>query len=297
MNKNQPQALKLGLAAVFLWSTVATAFKLSLSYLSPTQLLFYASLTTWCLLIVILVKQKKMGIALEAFKRTPWRFIKLGSINPALYYLILFQAYDLLPAQQAQTLNYTWAITLSLLAAPLLGQKLTKFDVFGLILAYFGAAFISTQGNLIAFEFTSTLGVVLALRSTLIWAIYWILNTKNTTDPIVSLVLCFSVGTPIIAIVMTLQQQWLVPNLYGLLGAVYVGLFEMGITFVLWLYALKKATNTSQLSMLIFISPFLSLFFISTFLGETIDPATVVGLCLIVIGLIMQQLMNKRYAN
>jgi len=51
------------------------------------------------------------------------------------------------------------------------------------------------------------------------------------------------------------------------------------------------------LSMLIFISPFLSLFFISTFLGETIDPATVVGLCLIVIGLVMQQLMNKRYAN
>jgi hypothetical protein len=33
----------------------------------------------------------------------------------------LFEAYDRLPAQVAQALNYTWALTLTLLAVPVLG--------------------------------------------------------------------------------------------------------------------------------------------------------------------------------
>lgn len=39
---NQKQAMLFGLAAVLLWSTVATAFKLSLRELSPIQLLVVA---------------------------------------------------------------------------------------------------------------------------------------------------------------------------------------------------------------------------------------------------------------
>ena len=38
------RALLLGLAAVFFWSTVATAFKVALRYLDVFQLVFYASL-------------------------------------------------------------------------------------------------------------------------------------------------------------------------------------------------------------------------------------------------------------
>lgn len=294
MEKNQHIAVQLGLGAVLLWSTVATAFKLSLAHLTPTQLLFYASITTWLVLFVILVGQRKLSNVRNTFSSSPWLFVKLGLINPAIYYLILFEAYDLLPAQQAQTLNYTWAITLSLLAVPMLGQRLTKYDILGLVLAYLGVVFISTQGNFLELEFASGLGVFLALISTVLWAIYWIFNTKNKADPIISLFICFSIGIPAIATVLTVQDGWQIPSIEGLLGAIYVGLFEMGITFILWLYALKRATNTSQISMLIFISPFLSLYFIHLFLGEKILYSTIIGLCLIVTGLITQQVMNKK---
>ncbi|GLX86669.1 membrane protein [Thalassotalea loyana] len=294
MEKNQHIAVQLGLGAVLLWSTVATAFKLSLAHLTPTQLLFYASITTWLVLFVILLGQRKLSNVRNAFSSSPWLFVKLGLINPAIYYLILFEAYDLLPAQQAQTLNYTWAITLSLLAVPMLGQRLTKYDILGLVLAYLGVVFISTQGNFLELEFASGLGVFLALISTVLWAIYWIFNTKNNADPIISLFICFSIGVPAIAMVLTVQDGWQIPSTEGLLGAIYVGLFEMGITFILWLYALKRATNTSQISMLIFISPFLSLYFIHLFLGEKILYSTIIGLCLIVTGLITQQVMNKK---
>ena len=54
----------------------------------------------------------------------------LGLINPTAYYLILFAAYDRLPAHIAQPINYT-CITLALLAVPLLGQRLGKRTLAG----------------------------------------------------------------------------------------------------------------------------------------------------------------------
>ena len=51
--------------------------------------------------------------------------LAVGWMNPGLYYLVLFAAYDQLPAQEAMAINYSWGITLALIAAPLLGQKLT----------------------------------------------------------------------------------------------------------------------------------------------------------------------------
>ena len=50
-----------GLAAVGLWSTVATAFKLSLRVLHPTQLLFLASLSSAGVLALVLLIQGRLA--------------------------------------------------------------------------------------------------------------------------------------------------------------------------------------------------------------------------------------------
>ncbi|GAL12795.1 metabolite transporter (DMT) superfamily [Vibrio astriarenae] len=77
----------------------------------------------------------------------------------------------------------------------------------------------------------------------------------------------------------------------------YVGLFEMGVTFVLWLSALKLTNNTARISNLIFASPFISLMLLSTIIGEDIHPSTLVGLVLIIIGLVIQQLKIRPTNN
>ena len=46
MLKNQKKAYQYGLCAVALWSTVATAFKISLAYFEPVQLLLVAAITS-----------------------------------------------------------------------------------------------------------------------------------------------------------------------------------------------------------------------------------------------------------
>lgn len=59
LEKNQRQAYKFALIAVCLWSTVATAFKISLTYLSPLELLFYSSCSSLFILGAMIIYQKK----------------------------------------------------------------------------------------------------------------------------------------------------------------------------------------------------------------------------------------------
>ena len=287
-----------GLITVLLWSTVASAFKITLSHFAPIQMVLIASLTSIVLLLGITYQQKKLHLLKQYFVKQPLFYLTLGVINPFLYYLVLFKAYDLLPASQAQALNYTWAITLTLLSVPFLGQKIRKKDWVAILFSYTGALIIATKGDLLGLNFESPLGVAFALASTLIWASYWIINAKNKNDPIVSLLLGFLLSLPFTLIATALLADFNFDSVEGILGAVYIGLFEMGISFVLWLMAIKLATNTAQVSNLIFISPFISLFLLSAIVGEDIHPSTFVGLVTIIVGLVIQQVnwRNKRRA-
>ena len=293
MEKNQKKALWFGLSAVLLWSTVASAFKLTLRYFDPIQLLLYASIVSFSVLFGILILQKKIRLIVSYSVREYMILALLGLLNPFIYYLVLFEAYSLLPAQEAQPLNYTWALTLSYLSIFILKHSLQKKDVLAGIVCYAGVIIISTHGDIIHFTFTNLKGVVLALISTILWSLYWLYNAKLKVVPLVGLFINFAVGIPFIFVWATLFSDPFALNLHGLLGSVYVGIFEMGLTFVLWLKAIKLSTNASQIANLIFISPFISLLLIALIVGEKILFSTCVGLILIIIGLVIQQKSSK----
>ena len=290
---NQKKAYIYGLSTVLLWSTVASAFKLSLRYLDYIQLLLYSTIFSIFILSFLLTLQGKTRLLFSYSGSQYLRSLVLGFLNPFLYYSVLFKAYDLLPAQEAQPLNYTWAITLALLSIPLLKQKIGIKDMFSVFVSYSGVVVISTHGDIFSFRFSNPLGVALALGSTVIWALYWIYNTKDDRDPVAGLLLNFLFGLPWVLTTCLLFSNVRVSNPLGLVGAAYVGVFEMGITFVLWLSALKLSENTAKVGNLIFLSPFLSLVFIHFFVGEVILPSTLTGLALIVAGLLIQRLKGR----
>ncbi len=288
--QSQRKAILYGLSAVLLWSTVATAFKLSLRHFSPIELLLYSGSFSTLLLGTILLAQGKLKLIFQCHRQEYLLSLFMGLLSPFLYYLILFKAYDLLPAQQAQPLNYTWAITLSLLAVPLLKQKIGWQQWLALVVSYCGVVVISTEGRPFSLQFTDSYGVALALLSTIVWSLYWIYNTRDRRDPIVGLFINFVFSFPFVLGYYLLTAELRVPPFLGLIGAAYVGTFEMGACFVLWLMAMKLTDNTAKISNLIFLSPFLSLIFIYLLVGEQILPATFVGLILIVVGLLCQRI-------
>ncbi|MGS2717442.1 DMT family transporter [Eionea flava] len=291
--KREARALSYGLSAVLLWSTVASAFKIGLGLTSVILLLTGASFFSLLVLASVLIFQKQFVLALTSLWAYRYQSIKLGMLNPVLYYLILFEAYDRLPAQIAQPINYTWAIVLGLLAVPFLGRKISRWDIAGMFVAYSGVFLISVAGKSLPGGVDS-IGIVLALVSTFIWAIYWLLNVKDSRPPILALFQNFLYALPVLIVIACINDidglmSLMNPSLNILASMAYIGLFEMGFTFILWQMALQTTEYTSRISSLIFLSPFVSLFIINQVLGEPLQLLTFAGLVIIVIGLALQR--------
>jgi len=286
----QGKAYLAGLSAVLAWSTVATAFKLSLGYLHPAALVLYASLFSLLSLLAVLALQRRSGELACALKLHWRRSLLLGAINPTAYYLVLFQAYALLTAQEAQAINYTWALTLSLLAVPVLKQGLKWQDGVAALSCYGGVLVIATHGAPFSLHFSSPAGVGFALLSTVLWAAYWLVSARDPRDPVIALTLNFALSLPLTLAWCVFSDQLHTPPWQGLAGAAYIGAFEMGFTFVLWLHALKLTASTARIANLIFLSPLLSLGLIHLILKEPVHPSTALGLGLVLLGLLLQKI-------
>ena len=288
--EKQKRAYVCASVAVLFWATSASAFKISLRYVDIFSLLFYASITSTGAFLIYILLSNRLNL-LKALSGKDYLYSALlGFLNPFLYYAVLFKAYSILPAQEAQPLNFVWPITLVLLSIPMLKQKIKSKDILAMFISFVGVFVISTRGDIFGFRFTNITGVLLATGSSVVWALFWIYNVRDKRDEVVRLFLNFAFGSILTFLLMVLLGGVHIPNPPGLLGAVYVGLFEMGITFLLWLKALKLSKTTAHVTHLIYMVPFLSLVLISFTVGEAIFPSTIVGLIFIVGGIILQKI-------
>jgi len=283
------KAYLYALGAVLMWSSVATAFKLTLANTSFIAMLCISSLFSLLLLFFIILYNKKLTLLKTYLKNSYKRVLILGFINPFAYYLVLFKAYELLPAQEAQAINYTWALMLAYLSVIFLNQTLLRSDIIAGLFCYFGVLIIATKGNLFSLQFESLEGLALAVLSTFLWSVYWIFNTKSKSDVEITLFSNTLIGAILVLILFIFTKEYNSLSFKGVLGSLYIGAFEMRVAFLLWQKALSQATNTSKIANLIFLSPPISLIFISTVLKERILFSTLIALIFIFSGLIIQQ--------
>lgn len=292
MNR-QKKAYIFAIIAIFIWSTVAVPFKIGLQHFHFIHFLFITITIAVLVSLSTLIAQKKMQL-LKELTKSEWTWLIIGGfMNPFLYYLMLFKAYSILPAQIAQALNYTWPIMLVLLSIPFLGQKINLKGFGALLIGFIGVYLIASEGKPWPLQPSEPLGVILAVSTSIVWAGFWIINTKLKIDGILALFVNFSTGW-----ILTLPIALYIPfdyaiKMQGIIAVIYTGLFEMGITFIIWLMAMKLTERTDKISNYVFLSPFLSLFFIYLFLNERIYITTFTGLILI-IGSIF---LNRYFSN
>lgn len=293
MEKNS-KAILYASVAVLSWSTVATAFKVGLKSLTYFELILIASCTALVIFTIVIIAQKKLAV-ISSFSSKQWlRFAGIGLLNPVAYYLVLFKSYSLLPAQVAQPINYTWPILLLVMLAIFTRRPIPIPKYIGLIFSLLGVVLISLGAGKSDVSGISVLGILLALFSAVMWATYWMINNKNKDiDGTVSLFMGFLFGT-IYLLIAALFVGINIENTTSLLAGMYVGAFEIAIPFICFGMAIRMTNNPALVNQLCYLSPFMSLFFISIVLGEQIYLSTYIGLILIVGGIVFNQYFAHR---
>ena len=291
--KSARKAFFLAILAVLFWSTIPTAFKIGLRHQDTLQLLTGACFTSVLVLGLLLLPGKRYG-KLAGFSRSDlWFSMLMGLLNPVAYYLILFRAYSILPAQVAQPLNMIWPIVLVIISIPLLKQKISWKSIGAMIISFAGIVVISLQGGSVSKDPENRLGIILALSTSIIWAIYFIYNTRDNKDPVARLFLNFLFASLFLLIIGLVRGSLLEFTPRALGSAIYVGIFEMGLTFVLWLLAMQYAPTADRISNLVFMAPFINLLIVRMVLNETIYLTTLYGILLLVSGILMQNMIAK----
>lgn len=283
---NQKKAYSYALLAIAFWSTMGSAFKLTLGYLSYANLLLFTSLISLFVLGTIITILGKWTLVKKATKRDWLMSSLMGLLNPFGYYVVLFKAYSLISAQEAVALNYTWPLVLVLLSIPVLKQRIGFTTVMAVMMSFGGALLVVTRGDLTFLSVQNPFGSLLALGSSFIWATFWLLNVKDKRKEEIKLFMNFIFGFIYSLIYVACFSKFHLPSGKGMTGVFYIGIFEMGITFFFWLKALQYSVTTAKVTKLVYLSPFLSLILIHFLVGESIHYFTWIGLVLIIGGII-----------
>ena len=121
------------------------------------------------------------------------------------------------------------------------------------------------------------------------------MNVRDKRDEAVKLFLNFLFGSSYLIVSMFITGQWKADiSLKGAAGSIYIGIFEMGITFLFWLKALQMASTTDKVSNLVYFAPFFSLLFVHYILSEPVYYTTPAGLLLIICGIFIQNRKSAR---
>lgn len=285
MQKDKISYIYASLAAL-MWGSTAAVTKLLLNDLTNMQVLFFSTFFASAILIFICLLQGKLSIIKKYTPKDYAIFAFMGLMGVFLYRFFLQAALQLMPAQEAFIINYTWPIMVVVFAWFILKERMTGRKVLGLLLSFIGVAIVVAKGDFSVLAFSAD-GVLCALAGAVVYGFYSALGKRQHYDKYTSTAFFYIFSFLISAILLLSTSHVPALNLGQIGGLIWLGIFPSGLAFVFWLLALQHG-DTAKISNIIFITPFLSLIYIYFLLGENILVSSIVGLAVIVAGILVQ---------
>ena len=220
---------------------------------------------------------------LREFAHLSW----LGFLGAFLYYVLLYGAFANTSAAEGFVLAYTWPILISLLAVPLLGEKLTPSRLAAIAISFGGVVVIVTRGQMMEFQVENLGGNLLALCGAFVFALFSILGRRAAYDLTIAAFVYFCAALLCSAAAVAFTGSLPLPSLSIWGWILYNGLLVNGVSYLFWFKALQHG-ETPIVSNLLYLTPVLSLSLVSVFLTEPVHTSAVSGLTLILAGILLQ---------
>ena len=288
MDTRRTLAHGVALATIVVWGTTFIATKLLLAAFSPIEILVIR-FTMGYLGLVVYERISTAGRHRDAVRwdtRQELLFAGAGLTGIVMYYLLENHALTLTFASNVGILVSIAPLTTALLAPFFLKEEPVKVNiVVGFVIASAGVALVMFNGTV---ELRLSLaGDLLALASTIGWAIYSIILKK--IDTVRYKVSTYTKKIFLYGIVFMLPFAATGDFSLGNLGLLmFLGLGASAACFVSWNHAVH-VLGVFRTSAYIYLTPLVSLFTASLVLGESITPMAIGGCLLILVGLYLSE--------
>ena len=272
---------------ILLWASIPVASKKILAELTSLQMLFYSSIFSVVALGALVLWQRKIA-RLASYTLRDYAYLSwLGFLGAFLYYVLLYGALARTSAAEGFVLAYTWPILISLLAVPLLGERITPARLFAIAISFSGVVVIVTRGRMVELRVENLSGNLLALCGALVFALFSLQGKRAKYDLTIAAFVYFCAALLCAAAVIAFGGAMPLPSPSVWGWILYNGLLVNGISYLFWFKALEHG-DTFIVSNLLYLTPAISLLFVLLLLNEPVHPSAVSGLVLIIAGILFQ---------
>lgn len=273
-------------SAILMWSTMATVSGLLLGEMDNYTVLCVSSFFATVAMLIINLASHKLGIMRRYKPKDYLRMAATGLPGVFLYYVFYYAGATRLPASQAFITNYLWPIMSIVFALIILRERMTLPKTVAVVMSFAGV-FTVAGDDIISLSTDSIIGTLFCFAGAVCYGLFTVLNKKSPYDKQVSMTMAMFTAFVLSLVMMLAGGSSFAVELSQLPGILWNGVFTMAAANLLWTLALSGG-NTAKVSNLAYITPFLSLVWTFTILGEPIKPASLIGLCMIVAGIFIQ---------
>ena len=281
----------LAAISVLFWSTVATVSKLLLGSIDKYQVLCISALFAAAALLVINLLTGRLK-RLRTFRTMDYvKTIVPSFLGNFLYYVFYYDGTGRMPTSQAFIVNYLWPIMSVVFACILLKEKLTGRKMIAFAMSFLGIFTVAGK-DIFQFNGNILIGTAMCTAGAVSYGLFTALVKKWDYDRLLTMMLGFFTSS-LLSLAVTLFKgvSWDIAPV-AFLGLGWNGVCCMALASTCWMLALKEG-NTAKVSNLAYITPFLSLVWVAVFLKEMPTVWSVAGLCLIMLGILIQMKGKK----
>lgn len=261
------RALILVLLCVAFWALIPVVAKLGQKSLDSHQFLFWSSLVSALLFLMILpFNKKEKGAWTLSFKKWLSATV-LGLLGTYIYYLLLYLGYAHAPGMEVLVLQYSWPIFVVILSIIILGEKLSIKKIFSLFLGFVGVIIILTKGAVQNLSFQNIKMELLVVLAAFFFGLFSVLSKRIKIDAVLLVTIYFITATVAASLSMLLFSSFSWPTTEALFPILLNGLLVNGISYLLWIKALKMG-EAATLAPFVFLTPLLSSIYLLILFAE-----------------------------
>ncbi len=276
------KAICYTLSCILLWAFIPVVSKFGQSTLDNVQFLFWSSALSLVIVFLAAVFAGKIS-SMKAY--SPKRILHalfLGFLGTFLYYLLLYHGYAHAQGLEVLALQYTWPIFIVLFSVVFLKERPNARTIVALILGFLGVLIVLTKGRIKTLEFSNLGADFIVLIAASVFGLFSVLSKKSNNEAYSATVYFFISATVFSAFTMLLTSHFAIPQGMAWLPILVNGALINGLSYVLWLQALKHG-KASFVAPFVFLTPVIAALLIALFFQEPLLPAYIFGLVAVVL--------------